>query len=145
MQRSDGDLTLVTVTEDANALASKLAEMQPFDVQVFAEFHGKALLLPKVQEMLQTHHCLHGWYNLPAAHAVQIVCKAFVPLNAHKTNVDESKDAGAKDNAQPAQDLLETKRGEIQDNSEEDETQRCNKYILLGIHCWSRAQERRLV
>ena len=116
LQRTDGQLTLVTGTEDAAALASKLADMQPFGVQVFAEFQGKALLLPKVQEMLQTHHCSHGWYNLPATHVAQLVCKAFVPSDAHGITEEKQQDP-----ARQAQDIADSAEGELKDNSEEDE------------------------
>jgi hypothetical protein len=112
LQRSDGDLTLVTVTEDASALARKLEDMQPFDVEVFAEFRGKASLLHQVQEMLQTHHCSHCWYNLPASHVVQFVCKAFVPLETA---------IAAEAIAQEVADTPENMECDVQDASEEDE------------------------
>ena len=53
LQRSDGNLALITATDDAAALAGRLATMQSFDVEVFAEFPGKVPLLAYVQSMIQ--------------------------------------------------------------------------------------------
>ena len=42
LQRYDSNLVLLTTTNDASELASTLASMQPFEVEVFAEFPGKS-------------------------------------------------------------------------------------------------------
>ena len=75
LQRSDGNLALITATDNAAALARRLATMQPFEVEVFAEFPGKAMLLPMVQNMLQTQHRANGWHAASAAELLQAVCQ----------------------------------------------------------------------
>ena len=113
LQRSDGDLTLVTSTDNVTKLASKLADMQPFTVHVFAEFHGKAALLPQVQEMLQTYHCANGWYALPAAKVAHVVCEAFMPQDQQAQVVCE---------AFMPQEQQTPVEGEAHNSSEEDES-----------------------
>ena len=105
LQRSDGDLTLVTSTDNVTKLASKLADMQPFAVQVFAEFHGKAALLPQVQEMLQTYHCTNGWYALPAAKVAHVVCEAFMPQDQQAQVEGEAHNSSEEDESPQTQQI----------------------------------------
>jgi len=77
LQQSKSDIALLTATDDASELAGKLASMQPFDVEVFAEFPGKAALLPVVQSILEAKHHANGWYAVSPAEVAQAVCQAF--------------------------------------------------------------------
>ena len=80
LQRNGSNLALLTTTDDTSGLASKLASMQPFEVEVFAEFPGKAAFLPVVQGMLEAHHHANGWYSMSPTEAAQAVCQAFAVL-----------------------------------------------------------------
>ena len=95
LQRSDGNLALITATDNAAVLARRLATMQPFEVEVFAEFPGKALLLPMVQSMLQAQHHANGWYAISAAEVVLAVCQVFTVQpeqegQLHDTSMEEN-------------------------------------------------------
>lgn len=78
LQRNGSDLALLTTTDDAAELASRLASMQPFDVEVFAEFPGKSAFLPVARGMLEAQHHANGWYAASPAAVAQAVCRAFV-------------------------------------------------------------------
>ena len=98
LHRSDSNLALIASTDDAAALANRLTSMQPFTVDVFAEFPGKASLLPAVQNLLQAQHRANGWHESPAAEIAQTVCQAFV---AQARQEQELRDEAAEEPASP--------------------------------------------
>jgi hypothetical protein len=97
LQRSDSELSSVTTTDNVTKLANKLAEMQPFSVQVFAEFYHKAALLPQVQELLQEYHYTNGWYAMSATKVVNVVCKALMPQEEQETTKEDAQDTSEDD------------------------------------------------
>jgi hypothetical protein len=100
LQRSDQDVALVAVTEDAAELARKLGELQPFEVQVFAIFPYKAAVLPTVHNMLRAQHLCNGWYAATAEDATIVICQACcksMPQD-HSENVEHSVGDSVKQN-----------------------------------------------
>jgi hypothetical protein len=91
LQRSDENLAFVSATDDATALAAKLSDMQPFGIEVFASFPGKASLLPTVQSILQARHLSNGWYETSAALLAEAVCQ----VSQVAQNGPETSDAGS--------------------------------------------------
>ena len=77
LTRSDSSLTLLTTTDNAAALACSLGTMQPFEVEVFAEFPRKSDLLACVQARLESHHHANGWYSASAGEVGEAVCQSW--------------------------------------------------------------------
>ena len=96
LQRNDSNLALLTTTDNTSELASKLASMQPFEVNVFAEFPGKAAFLPVVQGIIAAHHHANGWYAVSPTEVAQAVCQAFVVL-PRQGGESQFQDAGKEE------------------------------------------------
>ena len=98
LRQSDSGLTMITATDDAATLAYRLAVMQPFDVEVFAEFPGKASLTLSVQSMLQGRHHANGWYAASGAEVTEAACRVFTAQQA--TDEEPWHDASEEEVAQ---------------------------------------------
>ena len=63
LKRSDADLLLPVACDAPETLAAELSALQPFTVEVVAEWAGCAGKLPAIQSLMWQKLVRNGWFN----------------------------------------------------------------------------------